>query len=102
MDRLENLEKNSISHRHIKRAGYYCYREYWPFGWCPSYRNDAGETLHTSYLCSSMVVSWSEQLKALLDCWRPVAREEQDWWCSNLGSDVKPWNGVISGKNNNS
>ena len=69
--------------------GFRLYREHFMFGHCNGYRREhegRGEFLFGPIVGvkDSSFLSGEELYQHLHDCWRPVARDEQDYFCSRM------------------
>jgi len=84
-DNVEYYE-DSGSNKIPKIPGYYPFKEYQKWGWCPTYRNEENKEDILYYdRDTRQLLNWLEMKDLLRATWRPASREDQDWWVVNIG-----------------
>jgi hypothetical protein len=70
-----------------KVPGYYLIKQHQMWGWCPTYRNenDNKNDILFYYHQTNQLLTWPEMKALLKETWRPVSKEESDWFIANLG-----------------
>lgn len=74
------------SHRTLTSQGFYPYREAFPWGNTPGYKNDAGQH---RFVDQGQIKTPSQMLTTLKSDWRPASRSGQDYFVSHMEHDLK-------------
>ena len=83
-DKMTDNEYRTLKKRCMEETGAtdcYMIKEWQRWGHCPTFKTDEGAVYYQE---KGYFWTW-EQLKQMLKRdWRPVAAEDQDWFCRNL------------------
>lgn len=63
----------------LKPFGMYCYREHFPFGYCPAFRGPNGY----AFLWRGKLITGDELARDLRD-WKPASAKDQEWKRVNI------------------
>lgn len=73
---LSNVEKKL--HEELKEQGFWRYRSYFKWGYCPGYINRDG---YLRFIEGNCIMTEQQLYDHLIDVWRPVAQDERDYYC---------------------
>ena len=67
--------------------GYFLFRENFPWGRTLAYRNEKGDKVYLDHNLEGQHVwmTWDQLKEVLRRDWRPVNKQDQDWFIANLG-----------------
>jgi len=64
-------------HKELESQGFWRYRDYFMWGYCPGYKNEAGEL---RYIEGNKIYTGEDLYIYLIDVWRPHAQDECDYF----------------------
>lgn len=63
---------------------YYCFREHYPFGYCPSFRKWPTHPNDVIYIYHEKRYTWPQLKAELKETWRPKALDDQNWYMNYI------------------
>ena len=79
--------KDEVLDAHMKAQGLFYYREYFPWGKTPAFRNDA-KTVYR-FFDHGDILTPTELLQILLDTWRPAGLDEATYAAYRMRHDLE-------------